>query len=441
MALQRPVRWSEGLLLRPHHLQQHQAYAEAREHALLAGLVPFGWGLVRLEIREDLLDNLTFAVHSVRAIFPDGTLVDVPGNASLPGRGFAQHMTDGRPLDVGLGIRNPDPRRSQTAPDDGAEPARFHPRTVELTNIETGEDARAVEVLDFSARVFFGSEPTDGYDVVPLCRLLPTGNRARPVAVDGRFAPPALSIGVAPGLLAAVQGVTERLSRVIPVLAETRGGQDPGPLLLFQVLGGALPVLRDLVQDGEAHPRAAYQALARLAGALLYRDDQGRLPDAIPSSAHRDPGPVFEKLRGMTHELSEPMFRRRFVRVPMDRTGDLFRAALPADARQPGVRLVLEVHALESAPRLRTLLMTAKISTAPRIETLARHALPGIPTEPLQGAPSELPPGQTASFFALRTDEGAEWTTHVLPSGEVAAFVLGAPADLKFDLLLLLPER
>lgn len=435
----RPVRWFEGLFLRPHHLQQQQLYYESRDHGLLAGLVPCGWGLIGFEADPDQLNNFFLAVRRLRALLPDGTLIDVPGNAHLPTQNFERSMAEtGRPLLVQVGVRRRDERQPQTAqagaPGTGA---RFRVSCDEVPNLETGREPQRLEFLEYDLKLFFGDDPTDGFETLPVCQLVGTGDRARPVTAEPRYAPPSMTLAAAPSLLETTRAVVERLSRVIPALAEARGSQDPGTLILFQALGGALPVLRDMVQDGQIHPRQAYLELARLAGTLLYRDDEGRPPEVIPAYDHRAPFPAFDRLRVLIHQLSEPIFERRFLRLAMERQGDLYRVGLPADAKQPGARLLLEVSALESEPRIGTILKIAKISSPARIDHLAKFALPGIPTDMLTSPPPELPPGQTAAYFRLRLEDSQEWRSHTVAGSDLAVFVLGCPADLRLNLIVL----
>jgi len=193
-----------------------------------------------------------------------------------------------------------------------------------------------------------------------------------------------------------------------------------------------------MIQEGHVHPRAVYRELARLAGALFYRDKEGRSSEEIPPYDHRDPGPAFDRLRQLIVELSEIVIQQPYRRTPMEREADIFKASLPAEAKQPGARFFLEVKAGESASRLSTLLMGAKVSNPSRIETLRNHALPGVPTEVQSGQPTELPPGQTATYFRLKHEE-TEWGTHVAPAGELTVFMMGAPADVSVNVIVVLP--
>jgi type VI secretion system protein ImpJ len=181
--------------------------------------------------------------------------------------------------------------------------------------------------------------------------------------------------------------------------------------------------------------------MARLAGTLFYRDQQARSFDEIPDYDHRSPGPVFEKLRELITQLSDPLFVERYRRIPMERETDLFRTSVPADVKKPGARVYLEVDAPDSAAKLRLLFMQAKVSSPSRLEHLKQFALPGVATEAQAGPPPELPPGQTSSYFRLKVDDGTEWPTHVLQSGELTAFLRDCPPDVRIALVVVFPER
>lgn len=438
----RPIRWREGMFLRPHHLQQHDRFLEARQIAYLEATTHFGWGLVHLEINEDALNNFVLDVRALRAVLADGTLIDVPGNSRMPSRNVNPKSLDpSTPTEILLGVRRIEERRPRTL-DEGAGKGetRFLPVIDEMFDLDTGKDSAAIEQMEYDVQLFLASEPTQGYEVMPVCSLTSTGNPSTPLVLTPGFAPPTLVLSASPALHGAARSVVERLATVIRKLDEIRASEKVRELILYQALTGCLPVLRDMVGLGNVHPRQCYQEMARLAGTLFYRDEQARSFDDIPEYDHRVPGPVFERLRSLIQELSEPLFAQTYRRIPMERDGDSYRAAVPAEAKAPGTRLFFEVEAPDSAPKLRTLFLQARVSGPSRIEHLTRFALPGIATEMQNAPPPQLPPGQTGAYFRLKTDEGTEWSTHVVPAGELVAFLLGAPHDVKISLLLTFPR-
>ena len=84
----KPVRWQEGMFLRPHHLQRAELYHEAVRNSGFRALEPHGWGLIHGELDPEPLANFTLSVKRLRAVLEDGALIDVPGNASLPSTSF-----------------------------------------------------------------------------------------------------------------------------------------------------------------------------------------------------------------------------------------------------------------------------------------------------------------------------------------------------------------
>jgi len=440
MKVLKPMRWTEGMFLRPQHFQQFDLYLENREYSRFRALETFGWGLLGLELDTDALTNFVLNVKTMRAVLPDGSVIDVPGNARIGARQFDGLMKEvGASLDVAVGVRARDERGPQTlAGDGGTGDARYVTAEEEAFDLDAGRDPAPLERLSYNLRVFMGSEPTDGYEVLTLARLKRSGDAARPVEVDLGFSPPALLLAGSPVLHDAARAVVERLARVLEKLGQKRGGNDPDPLILYYGLSGSLPVLRDMVQEGQVHPRALYHELVRLAGALLYRDKSGRSAGVIPRYDHRDPAPVFLRLRELIFELSEAEFEVGYRRCPMERSGDLFTVVLPAEAKQAGAQFFLELVATESVTQLPLKMMTARVSHPGRIDFLRSNALPGVRVEAQAAPPPALPRGQTATYYRLKHEEG-EWPVHVAPAGEMAVFIMDCPPDVQIALVVVLP--
>jgi type VI secretion system protein ImpJ len=350
-------------------------------------------------------------------------------------------MTEaGRPLDVALGIRGTDDRGPQTlGTTQEMADARFLPSEDEVYDLEAGQTPAPVERLTYTVRIFLGDEVTDGYETISVARLVRTGDTAKPVKLDDGYSPPALALNASPVLHETARSVVERLALTLRKLGQKRGSNVPDPLILYYGLSGSLPVLRDMVQDGHVHPRRVYQELARLAGALFYRDHKGRTADEIPAYDHQNPGPVFYRLHQIIEELSEIVIQEAFERTPMEREGDLYRAPLPAVAKEAGAQFYLEVTAGDSMPKVSVFITGARISNPHRITTLVEQFLPGVSTEKLPGQPPQLPAGQQNPYFRLK-HETPEWETHVAPAGQLAVFILNAPADLKLNLIVTLPS-
>jgi len=78
------VVWSEGLFLRPHHLQQTDRYLEHLVENRARHVSPYPWGFSYLELDRDLAQQSKLSVRRAAGIMPDGTPVRRPGRQPDP---------------------------------------------------------------------------------------------------------------------------------------------------------------------------------------------------------------------------------------------------------------------------------------------------------------------------------------------------------------------
>src|ERR1700742_2756035 len=78
------VHWTEGLFLRPHHLQQSDRYLENALESRTRHVTPYPWGFAAIEIDRDLAHQGKFALRRAAGVLPDGGLFDFPGESPAP---------------------------------------------------------------------------------------------------------------------------------------------------------------------------------------------------------------------------------------------------------------------------------------------------------------------------------------------------------------------
>src|SRR5215467_4697914 len=78
------VFWSEGLFLRPHHLQQNDRYFEHLVESRTRMTTPYPWGFSTIEIDRDLCQQSKFAVRRATGVMPDGTPFAIPDDSPIP---------------------------------------------------------------------------------------------------------------------------------------------------------------------------------------------------------------------------------------------------------------------------------------------------------------------------------------------------------------------
>ncbi|MFQ5592201.1 MAG: type VI secretion system baseplate subunit TssK, partial [Phycisphaerae bacterium] len=77
------IHWSEGMFLRPHHLQLAQRWMETVVDSGLDAARPFAWGFLNLQIAPEPLENATLRLDSCTVRLKDGTWVQIPENTQI----------------------------------------------------------------------------------------------------------------------------------------------------------------------------------------------------------------------------------------------------------------------------------------------------------------------------------------------------------------------
>ena len=98
--------WSEGMLVRPQHLQQYDRWIEHVIEGRAGALTLFGWGLRRLTLATELLPLGTFAVHAIGAVLPDGTVIDSESGLVIEPRTVPHDLRHAF-VKLGVGVRTP----------------------------------------------------------------------------------------------------------------------------------------------------------------------------------------------------------------------------------------------------------------------------------------------------------------------------------------------
>ena len=79
------VAWTEGLLMAPQHLQQHDRYLEGLVNARIEALGPLWWGVLRVEIDRRALAQGQLSLVEFVGVLPGGTALHLgPGDSELP---------------------------------------------------------------------------------------------------------------------------------------------------------------------------------------------------------------------------------------------------------------------------------------------------------------------------------------------------------------------
>lgn len=434
------------MFLRPHHLQLAARHREEMLRLEVRRLQPFFWGLLKVDIAADQLENFTFEIRDCELKLKDGTSLSLASNLRLPARSFKTELDQaGGRMEVWLGVpswRELDANAFAPGEKVGGQDRRWSVETVEVLDENTGGNAQILEARLANGRFFFGNESREGYECVAIALVERSGQGKNTPVLSTEFIPPVTEIGAWPVLENLCQSVTNRLEAkhryLVSQLAEgkmtvdSEGTTGWQPIVKLQILGSFLFLFQQLTRIPRIHPFMVYSEFCRLAGELSMFDDS-RQPIRIPLYDHDRLGPCFFEITHILEVLSEKIVASRYVRVEFMVKDDLLVANLMPEWLVPETEVHLLIETDMEEKDIKPRVETMKVGTIADIPLLKQRRLLGLDLEMLKRVPSGLPAREDYFYFAIEKD-GPYWANVV--HDRVVAIAGGLDPKLKFALFI-----
>lgn len=441
-----PVRWGEGMFLKPHHFQQADLYQDARlrYHLLVAN--PFHWGIVRLRVDVPALENMRFNVLECEALMPDGVVIRFPQDAVVESRSFQDEFPATQAtLDVHLAMRN------IGADDENKD--RWVKEAESRRDLLLRDNVAQVEVLVPKAFVVFGGgkleERLAGSLAIKIAEIRRTGRDAPRFELSSQYLAPAFTVHALPRLVAMTTEVLERLcsaSRTLGAHRRERGPEAIGygvgdleQLLARQVVNQSIPILQHALANERVHPWGVYGLLAQLHGALTSFWPEGEAW-AFPPYQHDDLANCFGPLTDAIRQLLERLLPVHYKEILLVRDKFQFSSPVEEDLFARGNTFVLALKASVGEEILRQRVEAhAKISSTQDMPQLVRSALRGVPLRFLPVPPAEIPRYAGHLYFQIDINE-QRWAK-VKDAATFAFYLADAEPDLEARLFVVLGNR
>ncbi|RNF29282.1 type VI secretion protein, partial [Massilia aurea] len=437
MAWQSKVVWSEGMLLQPQHLQQHDRYLATQLEARVGALRPYAWGVARLEIDAQQLALGKLALASFGGVLPDGTPVGAPGDDELPLP--IDIPPDARDVTIVLAL--PVRRHGVPEVDDshGLDNfARHRSTEVEVWDSNGLDSSAQVTVGKLRLRLALASEVADAWVTLGVARVIE--RRAdNQVVLDPAYCPPALDVRAAPalkGFLDELLGLLHQRGEALAArLAQPAGAgaADIADFLLLQLLNRSQPLVAHLAGMSGLHPEALYRELVRLAGELATFTRADKRPGPYPVYRHdaldTSFAPLMLDLRRSLSAVMDP----HAVPIPLEeRQFGIRVAVLPDRALLHAATFVLAAQAQLAPEAVRSSFPPqVKIGSVETIRDLVNLQLPGIALRPLPVAPRQLPYLAGYTYFEL--DRGSDYWQQLSNSAGFAMHIAGSFPGLQMQ--------
>ena len=336
MSIWTEIHWSEGMFLRPHHLQAAQRWMETVLDAGLDAIRPFAWGFVKLEVATEPLENSTLRLDSCSVRLRDGTWVQIPENTQVGPLNFQKTLeAQGGCVNVYFGVPEMQEVRANSVslehPDGGDGTPRYEPQAIMRRDENTGENPQKMYVRRMRGRLFAEGEDMTGYETVRVGTVRRTDRPGAVPELDSLRVGPLLAIQADAGLSGMATSLADQVEAKVEVLARearehhmvfTDGvATNMEHLLKLHALNEGRAELAALLQCPLLHPYDVFVVFSRMIGKLsVFHDDL--VPGPIPTYDHDHPGEGLEAVRNRLVVLLEAVRPHRYVARPFARKKD-----------------------------------------------------------------------------------------------------------------------
>lgn len=434
------VIWSEGMFLRPQHLQQHDRYLDYQLRERVRLLSRHGWGFRLLQLDEHLLGQGVLAVSRCEGLLPDGTLFRCAGSQGdrllrevHPGR---QNLLVYLALPVTLAGAD-----EVDLSGDGDSMTRWQGADADVQDSNLGASKRVpVKVARPRFRLLLEDEVTADYSRVAIARIKETHSDGR-IELDEHFVPPCLDLAVSNRLTFFLGETLSLLSHRAQAISSRlgghgghRGSSELADFLLLQMINRYQAQLRHLKQVAPVHPEELFQLLAALQAemATFTRDD--KLSTADVAYDHNHLSAAFIRLMGEVRQSLSLVFEQTAIALPLQLRRFGVRVAPIQDrVLLDQAQFFLAVKADWSKETIASRMPTVvKAAGVEHLQQLVNLQLPGIELLPVPVAPRQVPYNAGYTYFQL--EKTPEHWAQLKSSGGIAFHFSGEVPGLELEL-------
>ncbi len=439
MSEKNKVVWSEGLFLRPQHLQQQERYFERYVEGRAGNLLRHGWGFLELELDRDLLAIGKLALRRARGVFPDGTPFNMPGDDALPLPLEVPAQARDRIAYLALPVRR-DGAVEVSRKADAGKLTRYALREWEARDATRETSERVpLEVAGLQARIVLQDGAFEDLTHIPVAQVREVRSD-RSVLLDEGCMPTALDVAACPPLsqfLGELLGMVKQRADVLSavVTATGRGGAaEFGEFLRLQTMNRYEPLLLHGSRVQPLHPEQLYCLLLELVGELATLDSATRRPPQLPAyrqdSLRETFEPLIQTLRGY---LSATQLSK-VVAIPIEqRQPGLYVAKVADTSLFDQATFMLAVRADQPAEAVRrNFASMAKIAPVTLLKRYVENITPGIGLQPISVLPPSIP--YHAGYVYYELDRGHESWRDLNGAGAFGIFVPEAFPALELEM-------
>lgn len=437
MSLHNRVVWSEGMLLKPHHLQQHDRFIEQRIESRCRVLGSYSYGFDELELDHNLLRMGKVAIRRASGVFPDGTPFRIPDQDQPPPVLELSSGTRDTVLYLAIPVyRAGTPYVTTDENDRTCGLLRMDTDVYDLT--EAGDEAEVLEVGRLKCCLLRDNEELDGFTRLAVTRVLEVRQNSS-IQLDESFIPATVSVNNLPVLHHQITEIVGLLNQRAESLA-TRfaqagqgGASAVADFIMLQMLNRYQALFEHYAELPHLHPLQLFEATIQLYAELSTFVQAQKRPQLKVHYNHDDLRHSMTPLLEQLYLQLSSVLEQTATRIPIKEQSYGVSVAPVTDRSWLKFdQFILAVKADTPRNELVTLLPGhMKIGPVEMIRQLVNNQLPGIGLTTLAVAPRQVP--VSAGFVYFQLDKHSAYWESMQNSGGFAFHLAGNYPGLELE--------
>ena len=432
-----PIAWTEGMFLRPQHMQQQERFLQHQQARMAKNNNPLAWGIVSYEVNYGLLPLGQFGLDRIDCVFPDNTLVCLPEQSllptsiTIPAGTIDQLVYLVLPVAKSNGVNISSSEQNQIT--------RYIYEDHNIVDTSVGSDAMEVlQVAKLDCRFKLQSEDRSGYVSIAIARVIDVSEEGV-IRLDKKFIPACTGIEHIKTLMNMTTEVTgminQRAEAIAARLSQSQGTSSSiADFLMLQLLNKYQPIFEHYAIVNHIHPELLYRTLISFSGELSTFSSPNKRPPKFPTYQHDNLTYVFSNTMVIVNHGLSSVLEQSATELILEKTKfGVYFSTIADKSMLDNAEFILAVKANVPHDELRQRLPSQiKIGSVETIRELVNNQLAGIGISNLPVAPRQVP--YHAGYHYFQLDKNNSHWIKLKSSGGVAMHISGAYPELQLEL-------
>lgn len=436
------VLWAEGIFLGPQHFQAWDRYQFESQASRQRMLYPHAWGIAELEWDNKALLNGRLDLVRLKAIFPDGRLVDFQASSQ---HRVTMDLSNLKAAQLTIAITLPRNEQAQGITGYPTNGQRSGLLTSYQDVADTHDVNRIREVAFTAPNISLMPLPdiSDDMSALPITELT-LGEDQQYQHVDECILP-SLSLSATNGLPSLVKGLLEVLDHRQRQYIEQRSQlsevanfstAELADFLLNKDLSLARMELGQFQQFPKQHPYLLFLTLLRLHTVLAHYMDATQLNLTLAYN-HESPADGFHRLHNSIRTLLNVQKQRpeAGITLTLGHNGGYYTSEINNTALERCHFYLGVNHPDDNPDWITRFPAMCKVGATSQIDTMLSSALPGVSISHCQRVPHKVRIKSGYEYFRLDT-QSPLWT-NIKQDRALSIFCLGDFAETQIELLVI----